>query len=103
MIFNINIDMRRDTTMTAISLKLSDKLAQESKAIAETIGISRTELIRQALRHEVNKIKAQLERTEMAEALRTMSTDMHYIQESESVYKGLEEKMPEEHENWWQG
>jgi len=103
MIFSINIDMRGDTTMTAISLKLSDKLAQESKAIAETIGISRTELIRQALRHEVDKIKAQLERVEMAEALRAMSTDTHYIQESESVYKGLEEKMPEEPENWWQG
>ena len=95
--------MHRDTTMTAISLKLSDKLAQESKTIAETIGISRTELIRQALRHEVNAIKAQLERAAMAEALRTMSTDMHYIQESESVYQGLEEKMPEEPENWWQG
>jgi len=95
--------MRRDTTMTAISLKLPDKLAQESKAIAETIGISRTELIRQALRHEVDEIKARLERAEMAKALKTMSTDMDYVQESESVYKGLEEKIPEEPENWWQG
>jgi len=103
MILDINIDIHRDTTMTAISLKLSDELAQESKSIAETIGISRTELIRQALRHEVSAIKAQLERAAMAEALRTMSTDMHYIQESESVYKGLEEKMPEDPENWWQG
>ena len=103
MILDINIDIHGDTTMTAISLKLSDELAQESKSIAETIGISRTELIRQALRHEVSAIKAQLERAAMAEALRTMSTDMHYIQESESVYKGLEEKMPEETENWWQG
>jgi len=89
--------------MTAISLKLPDKLAQESKAVAEIIGISRTELIRQALRHEVSKIKAQLEREAMAEALKAMSADRHYIQESESVYKGLEEKMPEEPENWWQG
>lgn len=103
MIFNINFDMHEDTIMTAISLKLPDKLAQESKAIAETIGISRTELIRQALRHEVNEIKARLERAAMAEALKTMSTDRHYIQESESVYKGLEEKMPEDPENWWQG
>ncbi len=47
--------------MTAISLKLPDDLAQESKSIADKIGISRTELIRQALRHELDKIEAQLE------------------------------------------
>jgi len=89
--------------MTAISLKLSDDLAQESKSVAEKIGISRTELIRQALRHELDEIEARLERAAMAEALKTMRDDSAYIQESEAVYEGLEEALPEEPENWWQG
>ncbi len=89
--------------MTAISLKLPDDLAQESKSIADKIGISRTELIRQALRHELDAIEARLERAAMAEALQTMRDDSAYIQESEAVYEGLSESLPEEPENWWQG
>jgi len=38
--------------MAAISLHLPDDLALESKQVAERIGVSRTELIRQALRHD---------------------------------------------------
>ncbi|HEB56436.1 MAG TPA: ribbon-helix-helix protein, CopG family [Gammaproteobacteria bacterium] len=89
--------------MTAISLKLPDDLAQESKSVAEKIGISRTELIRQALRHELDEIEARLERAAMAEALQTMRNDSAYIQESEAVYGGLSESLPDEPENWWQG
>lgn len=89
--------------MTAISLKLSDNLAQESKFIADKIGISRTELIRQALRHELDEIEARLERGAMAEALQTMRDDSAYIQESEAVHEGLSESLPNEPENWWRG
>lgn len=89
--------------MTAISLKLPDDLAQESKSIADKIGISRTELIRQALRHELDEIEARLERAAMAEALQTMRDDSAYIQESEAVDEELKEALPEEPENWWQG
>ncbi len=89
--------------MTAISLKLPDDLAKESKFIADKIGISRTELIRQALRHELDEIEARLERAAMAKALQTMRDDSAYIQESEAVYKGFEEALPDEPENWWQG
>ena len=89
--------------MTAISLKLPNDLAQESKSIADKIGITRTELIRQALRHELDEIEARLERDAMAKALKAMSDDSAYIQESEAVYEGLNEALPEEPKNWWQG
>jgi len=89
--------------MTAISLKLPDDLAQESKSIADKIGISRTELIRQALRHELDEIEARLERAAMAEALQTMRDDSAYIQESEAICEGFEEALPDEPKNWWQG
>ncbi len=89
--------------MTAISLKLPDDLAQESKSVADKIGISRTELIRQALRHELDEIEARLERAAMARALQTMRDDSAYIQESEAVYESLTESLPNEAKNWWQG
>lgn len=89
--------------MTAISLKLPDDLAQESKAIADKIGITRTELIRQALRHELDEIEARLERAAMAEALTAMRNDSACIQESEALYERLSEPLPEEADNWWQG
>jgi metal-responsive CopG/Arc/MetJ family transcriptional regulator len=69
--------------MTAISLKLPDDLATESKLIADSIGISRTEPIRQALKHELSQIKSQIEREAMARALEMMKGDPVYTHESE--------------------
>lgn len=89
--------------MAAISLKLPDDLARESKLIADKIGLTRTELIRQALRHELDTIEARLERAAMAEALKSMRDDLDYIQESEALYEGLAEPLPGESDNWWQG
>jgi metal-responsive CopG/Arc/MetJ family transcriptional regulator len=61
--------------MAAISLKLPSDLAQESKVVAEKIGITRAELIRQALRNELDKVEARIEREAMAEALKIMRDD----------------------------
>ncbi len=88
--------------MAAISLKLPDNLAQESKIISEKIGITRTELIRQALRHEIDRIEADIERAAMAQALIAMREDAAYIQESEALSEGLSEMLPTEPDNWWQ-
>ena len=89
--------------MTAISLKLPDDLARESKSIAERIGISRTELIRRALRHELDDVKSQLEREAMAHALEVMRDDPAYNRESEELDTGLDEVLPGEAEGWWRG
>jgi len=89
--------------MTAISLKLPDDLARESKSIAESIGISRTELIRRALRHELDDVKSQLEREAMAHALEVMRDDPAYNQEREELDTGLDEVLPGEAEGWWRG
>ncbi len=88
--------------MAAISLNLPDDLAQESKVIAEQIGITRTELIRQALRHELDQIKARMERLAMAEALRAMKNDPEYLRESKELDEGLAEGLPGEKGAWWQ-
>jgi metal-responsive CopG/Arc/MetJ family transcriptional regulator len=89
--------------MTAISLQLPDDLARESKDIAESIGISRTELIRRALRHELNEVKSQLEREAMAHALEIMRDDPAYNRESEELDVSLDEVLPGEADGWWKG
>jgi metal-responsive CopG/Arc/MetJ family transcriptional regulator len=89
--------------MAAISLKLPDDLARESKEIADKIGITRTELIRRALRHELAYIEARLERDAMAKALRAMRNDPAYVREGRALDDGLGEPLPEEPERWWEG
>ena len=89
--------------MAAISLKLPDELAQQSAKAAEKIGISRAELIRVALEHELADISKRLERADMAKAVEAMREDPDYERESASLDQGLMEDLPNELENWWQG
>ena len=89
--------------MAAISLHLPDDLALESKQVAEKIGVSRTELIRQALRHELDSIEARFEREAMAAALVNMQADTSYQQMSGAIDEGLIDKVAEEADDaWWQ-
>jgi len=89
--------------MTAISLKLPDELARKSTKVAEKMGISRAELIRVALEHELADIGKRLERADMVKAVEAMREDPDYQRESTSLDQGLMEDLPNEPENWWQG
>jgi metal-responsive CopG/Arc/MetJ family transcriptional regulator len=89
--------------MASISLNLPDDLAQESTQVAERIGVSRTELIRQALRHELDDIEARFEREAMAAALATMRSDETYRQDARAIEEGLTEGVTEETDDWWRG
>ncbi len=89
--------------MAAISLKLPDELALKSTKAAEKIGITRTELIRIALEHELAVINKRLEREDMAKALEAMREDPDYERESAVLDQGLMDSLPNEPENWWQG
>jgi len=89
--------------MTAISLKLPDELARKSTKAAEKMGISRAELIRVALEHELADIGKRLERADVVKAVEAMREDPDYQRESTSLDQGLMEDLPNEPENWWQG
>ena len=43
--------------MMAISLKLPDELVKESTRLADRLGITRAEFIRQAVRHELLRLQ----------------------------------------------
>ena len=89
--------------MTAISLKLPDELARKSTEAAEKMGISRAELIRVALEHELADIGKRLERADMVKAVEAMRENPDYERESASLDQGLMEDLPNEPVNWWQG
>jgi len=67
------------------------------------MGISRAELIRVALEHELADIGKRLERADMVKAVEAMREDPDYQRESTSLDQGLIEDLPNEPENWWQG
>lgn len=88
--------------MTAISLKLPDELAELSATVADKLGISRTELIRNALRHEIRQIQARLEKEAMANALQAMKQDPEYIHEAELLDQAIADTLPQDPDNWWE-
>lgn len=89
--------------MIAISLKLPDELAEESKRLAAQIGISRTELIRVALQHEMESIRRRQEQEAMAATLAAMSQDPAYMEESRLLDETLSERLADDsEEDWWQ-
>mgnify|MGYP001556846741 FL=1 len=89
--------------MTALSLTLPDELARKSTQAAEKLGISRTELIRAALEHELATISKRLERADMAKAIEAMREDPDYARESDILDQGLMEALPDEPDKWWLG
>jgi len=87
----------------AISLKLPDELAEESKRLAAQIGISRTELIRVALQREMENIRRRQEQEAMAEGLVAMAQDPAYLREVRLLDETLPDTLADDSgEDWWQ-
>ena len=86
--------------MIALSIKLPEDLAEQSRRVARELGITRSELIRQALVHEIDHIQAGLERRAMAQSLQAMAAASR---EAEALDRALDEMLPEETEGWWNG
>ena len=84
--------------MMAISLKLPDELVKESTRLADRLGITRAEFIRQAVRHEHLRLQCQPEQLAMASSLRSMAQDPAYRKESEALDSELAAALPEEAE-----
>jgi metal-responsive CopG/Arc/MetJ family transcriptional regulator len=87
--------------MTPLSIKLPDKLASASQQTARKLGISRSELIRLSLEHEIERIEADLERREMAQSLTAMANSPVYMRDAEILDDALDEPLADEQDNWW--
>lgn len=90
-------------SVTAVSVELPDDLAQASLEIARGLGLSRSELIRQALEHEISQALAIGERLRIAQALSAMTTDPLAAALADELDNGLVDALPVEREGWWKG
>ena len=90
-----------EAVMVALSIKLPEELAEMSRQVARKLGITRSELIRQALVHEIEHVEASLERRAMAESLRAMAGTDSVARDNEALDQALDEVLPEEKEGWW--
>ena len=86
--------------MKALSIKLPEELAEQSRQVARRLGITRSELIRQALVHQIDQVQAGLERRAMAQSLHAMGGA---VDETEALDRALDETLPEEKDGWWNG
>lgn len=87
--------------MTPLSIKLPDKLASASQETARRLGISRSELIRLSLEHEIERIEADLEQREMAQSLTAMANSPMYLCDAATLDNALDEPLADEQDNWW--
>lgn len=87
--------------MTPLSIKLPDKLASASQDTARKLGISRSELIRLSLEHEIERIEADLERRDMAQSMSAMANSPMYISDATILDNALDEPLAEESDDWW--
>ncbi len=86
--------------MKALSIKLPEDLEERSRQVARQLGITRSELIRRALVHEIDHVQAGLERRAMAQSLQAMTV---VSDETEVLDRALDEALPKEKEGWWNG
>ena len=87
--------------MTALSIILSDALAKASQEAAGTLGISRTQFIRQAIIHELENFQTQLEQEAIVSSIAAMKKSKSYLKEAEKIEQELNLDLPTEEEGWW--
>lgn len=87
--------------MTALSITLPGQLAAESKRLAERMGISRSEFIRIAVKHEVKRLEKELQLKSMAKSFEVMRSHADYVSESDNLDITLGADLIEDEDDWW--
>lgn len=75
--------------MITLSITLPGQLAAESAKLAERMGISRTEFIRVAVKHEVARIEKEMMLRSMAKSFQAMRKDKPHMTESAILDEGF--------------
>jgi metal-responsive CopG/Arc/MetJ family transcriptional regulator len=92
-----------EVEMIALSIKLPTQLAEQSQVVAKKLGITRSELIRRALIHEIEEAEAGMERRSMAESFVAMQANTSEVEASQALDHAFDEPLPVEADGWWRG
>lgn len=87
--------------MTTLSVVLPDALAKASKEVAKRLGVSRAELIRQAVSHEIEHFRSQMEQKAIIKSFAAMKKSEKYLKEADDLSKTLNSILPNDKEQWW--
>jgi metal-responsive CopG/Arc/MetJ family transcriptional regulator len=87
--------------MKTLSINLPDNLVKASQEAANKMGISRTEFIRQAVRHELSHFQEMLEKKAMANSMLAMKESESYCKETVEIDESFPIDLPEDKNEWW--
>lgn len=87
--------------MQTLSLVLPDQLAFASQSVAAEIGVSRTEFIRRAIKHELDRYEMEKEQVEIVESFNAMKKSKSYLAESEEMMAEMSSILPKDKKQWW--
>lgn len=87
--------------MTTLSIILPEPLAKASQEVAQKLGISRTQFIRQAIAHELKNYEERLEQEAMLKSIAAMKKDKKYLEESEKIMNEMNSDLPNDGDEWW--
>ncbi len=65
------------------------------------MGVSRSEFIRLAVKHEVARLEKELKLKAMAKSFTAMRKNKHYIVDSNDLDIGLHDNKTEDADDWW--
>lgn len=86
--------------MTALSIIIPDKLAQDSAWIAKKMHISRSQFIRLAIENEIKAYQIKKEQQAMIEGFKLLKQQTGYLEEV-NEFEQLDIHLKDEGEFWW--
>ena len=76
-------------------------MAKASKEVAKNLGVSRAQLIRQAIAHEIENFKSRIAQKAIVSSITAMKKSKTYLSESEEITGGLNSVLPKDEDEWW--
>jgi predicted transcriptional regulator len=87
--------------MRTFSITLPNDLADSSQKIAESIGLTRAQFIREAISHELQRVERQTTLEAMVDSFDAMRKNKQYLEESKEIEQGFAPDLLDEKDEWW--
>ena len=87
--------------MKNLLLSFPEILISKSDDAASQLGVSRSEFIRQAVIHELEKLAKRTRENNIISSFEAMKKSKAYFKESEFLDDGLAENINGEEDDWW--
>ena len=87
--------------MRALNIHFPDDIVIESQKAAKSLGLTTTAFIRNAVIHELENFKSDIETINIIKSFDAMKKSKEYMSEIEDLFEDLSDDLPVEKEEWW--